>query len=152
MIQNLTQKLTDLLSPTIEKMGYKLWGCETLPQGHRQLLRVYIEKPTGVTIDDCAKAGKQINAVLSVEKLFTGEYLLEVSSPGMDRIFFTLDQCKEYVGKKVKVKTLQTEENRKRFVGELKEIVNDSLVLDTEEGQFTIKWINIAKVRLIAEF
>jgi ribosome maturation factor RimP len=144
-------RLIDLITPTLQSMGYELWGYEKQPQGGRQLLRVYIEKEAGVTLEDCAKASRQIGALLVVENPLSN-YLLEVSSPGMDRILFTLEQCQRYIGKKISVKLLQTVEQRKRVVGILTEVNEKEIVVQTEDGDIVVQWGNVAKARLVAEY
>ncbi|HAV0011531.1 TPA: ribosome maturation factor RimP, partial [Legionella pneumophila] len=72
-----------LLEPIIKNMGYELWGCEYLSQGKHSLLRIYIDKPDGIGIDDCQEVSKQVSAMLDVEDPIPGHYSLEISSPGI---------------------------------------------------------------------
>jgi ribosome maturation factor RimP len=81
-------ELEHLLAPTINDMGYELWGCEYLPQGKHSLLRIYIDKTDGISIDDCQEVSHQISALLDVEDPIPGNYSLEVSSPGIPRPLF----------------------------------------------------------------
>jgi len=86
------QQIQALLEPTVEALGYELWGLEYLSQGRHSTLRLYIESEQGISIDDCAAVSEQVSSVLDVEDPITGEYTLEVSSPGMDRLLFKPDQ------------------------------------------------------------
>ena len=86
------QQITDMLRTTVEALGFELWGIEYLSQGRHSVLRVYIEAENGIAVEDCATVSEQVGSVLDVEDPITGEYTLEVSSPGMDRLLFKLDQ------------------------------------------------------------
>lgn len=98
------QQITDLLGATIEALGFELWGVEYLSQGRHSLLRIYIDAEQGISVDDCALVSHQVSAVLDVEDPISGEYTLEVSSPGMDRLLFRLDQYPGFVGEVVDVR------------------------------------------------
>lgn len=80
--------LNALLGPVVEAMGYEFWGLEYL-QGRGAVLRIFIDKDDGISVDDCAAVSHQASGVLDVEDLISGEYNLEVSSPGMERPLFT---------------------------------------------------------------
>ncbi len=86
------QQIQQMLEPTVEALGFDLWGVEYLSQGRHSVLRVYIEHEKGISVDDCAAVSEQVSGVLDVEDPITGEYTLEVSSPGMDRLLFKLEQ------------------------------------------------------------
>ena len=81
-------QLKDVIQPTVEGMGFILWGIEFKHVGRKSFLTVYIDKDGGVTIEDCSDVSRQLSSVLDVEDLITYAYDLEVSSPGMDRLFF----------------------------------------------------------------
>ena len=100
--------LEAVILPVVTGIGCEFVGLEYLVQGKHSILRIYIDRPGGVTIDDGEKVSRQVGAVLDVEtELVRGEYSLEVSSPGVDRKIFSLEQFPQFVGKKVLV-TLQT--------------------------------------------
>lgn len=86
------EKAADLLKGPIESMGCVLWGIQFLHAGRHSTLRVYIDRDGGVTVDDCADVSEQIGRILDVEEVIPYEYRLEVSSPGMDRLFFSFEQ------------------------------------------------------------
>ena len=90
--------LTQLLRPTVESMGYSLWGIELISPGRRPTVRLYIEAESGVTVDDCAQVSHQVSGILDVEDPISGEYTLEVSSPGVDRLLFHPEQYPPYIG------------------------------------------------------
>ena len=76
--------VSSLVGPTISALGLELWGIEHLSQGKYSLIRIYIERETGVSIEDCEKVSRQVSALLDVEEPISGEFTLEVSSPGLD--------------------------------------------------------------------
>ena len=90
--------LTQLLRPTVESMGYSLWGIELISPGRRPTVRLYIDAESGVTVDDCAQVSHQVSGILDVEDPITGEYTLEVSSPGVDRLLFHPEHYPPYIG------------------------------------------------------
>ena len=98
------QQMEAMLAPTVEALGFELWGLEYLSQGRHSLLRVYIEHDKGISVDDCAAVSEQVSAVLDVEDPITGEYTLEVSSPGMDRLLFKLEQFTAYIGEEIDIR------------------------------------------------
>lgn len=86
------KRLREILTSAVQALGYDLWGFELGMGGKRLLIRVYIEAQKGVSIDDCALASRQINAMLEVDMADLRDYVLEVSSPGIDRPLFSLEQ------------------------------------------------------------
>src|SRR3546814_20478459 len=98
------EQLQALLAPVVEALGYQCWGIEFISQGRHSLLRVYIDHADGILIDDCEKVSRQLSGVLDVEDPISVDYTLEVSSPGMDRPLFTIDQYTAHIGVRVKIK------------------------------------------------
>ena len=90
--------LKALLQPVVEALDCELWGLELQSGGKRKLLRIYIDREDGIGVEDCERVSRQSGSVLDVEDPITGEYTLEVSSPGMDRLLFKLEQYPAYVG------------------------------------------------------
>jgi ribosome maturation factor RimP len=79
-VMKINKQVDDLIRPVVEALGFELWGSEYIPQGKYSVLRVYIESESGVTLDDCEKASRQISAVLDVDDPIQGSYSLELSS------------------------------------------------------------------------
>ena len=99
------QVLWQLVSTEVPALGVEFWGLETSkgPKG-RLIVRIYIETPTGASLEECQMVSRHLGRVLDVEEVIQGGYDLEVSSPGMRRRFFTLQQAERYLGSEVKVK------------------------------------------------
>lgn len=114
-------QLKAILAPVVESMGFEFWGVQYI-QGHGAVVRIFIDHEEGISVDDCADVSHQVSGVLDVEDPINTEYVLEVSSPGMDRPLFTLEQWQRFIGEKIKVRLLGPIEGRRRFTGELLEV------------------------------
>lgn len=141
--------LQDILTPTIEAMGYEFWGLTHVPQGRHSILRIYIEKVDGITVTDCEQVSRQLSAVLDVEDPLLGSYILEVSSPGLDRPLFTKDQFKAYIGSGVNVRVHVPVEDRRHFKGVLQAVDDDEVVIKVEDKEYKLKVDNISKANLL---
>ncbi|WP_299776207.1 ribosome maturation factor RimP [uncultured Pseudoteredinibacter sp.] len=142
------QQLEELLRPVVESLACELWGLEYLSQGRHTTLRLYIESPDGIGVEHCEQVSRQVSAVMDVEDPITGEYTLEVSSPGLDRPLYTLEQFQQYVGEKVSIKLRQAFEGRRKFQGRLNGVEGDEIlvVVDNDEYVLPIEWIEKANV------
>lgn len=146
-------QLEELLEPVVESMGCELWGLEYFAQGRKSMLRIYIDKkPDGVLVEDCESISRQISSVLDVEDPITGEYTLEVSSPGMDRPLFKLKQFSEYVGETIAIKLRVGFDGRKKFTGLLKGIENDEVILEVDAEEYLLPYELIDKASVIPRF
>lgn len=143
------RKLHALLQPTVEALGFELWGLEYLSQGKHSVLRIYIESENGVQVDDCARVSEQVGALLDVEEPVSGEYVLEVSSPGIDRRLFTLEQCAAYVGEPVEVRLRRPFEGRRRFSGVLRAVEEDELVVLVDDHEYLLPFGDVEKAHLL---
>lgn len=114
-------QLKAILAPVVESMGFEFWGVQYI-QGRGAVVRIFIDHEEGISVDDCADVSHQVSGVLDVEDPINTEYVLEVSSPGMDRPLFTLEQWQRFIGEKIKVRLLGPIEGRRRFTGELLEV------------------------------
>ena len=142
------QQIQQLLEPTVEAMGFELWGLEYLSQGRHSTLRVFIDAENGITVDDCAAVSHQAGSVLDVEEPITGEYTLEVSSPGMDRLLFKLEQYPAYVGEIVDLRLRSPYEGRRKFRGILKGIEGEDIVVQVDDHEYLLPHGAIEKARV----
>ena len=139
--------LTQLLRPTVEDMGFSLWGIELISPGRRPTVRLYIEADAGVTVDDCARVSHQVSGVLDVEDPINGEYTLEVSSPGVDRLLFQADHYVLYVGELLDVRLRLPIEGRRRFKGTLGSAGSESIVIVVDDRPFNLPLRSIDRAR-----
>jgi ribosome maturation factor RimP len=146
------QQLLDLLAPSIAALGYEPWGVEYQTHGRQTILRVFIDSPNGITVDDCAAVSRQVSAVLDVEDPIPVEYTLEVSSPGMDRPLFTLDQFRRYSGEQVKIRLRAPFEGRRNFRGRLVGVEDEEVVVAVDEHEYLLPIELIDKAQVIPQF
>ncbi len=144
------RQLQAMLEPTVEAMGFELWGLEYLPAGRHSILRLYIESEGGVTVDDCAAVSGQASSVLDVESPISGEYTLEVSSPGVDRLLFKVEQYPPYVGEMIEVRLRTAFEGRRKFKGELQGIEGEDVVVRADGHDYLLPHEAIEKARILS--
>ncbi len=147
------EEVERLVLPILEEEGMELVDIEYKMGRGRGILRLYIDKPEGVKIDDCERVSKRIDPILDKSDIIGGRYLLEVSSPGLDRPLKKEKDFKRFMGRLIKVKTFSPIDNQKTFVGTLKDYKEERIVLETkEEKVIQISLGNIAKANLEIEF
>lgn len=145
--------LKTLLEPAATALGFELWGVEYLVRGRHRLLRVYIDGPEGVTVDNCAAVSHQISGILDVEDPISGEYTLEVSSPGMDRVLFEPSQYVRYAGSLLLVRTNGAIAGRRRFRGRLASASESGFVLQLDDGgEQMFAYADVDKAQVEPEF
>lgn len=144
-------ELEQLLRPVIESLGYELWGIEFRAHQRNALLRVYIDSPEGITLDDCQAVSEQVSAVLDVEDPIRTPYTLEVSSPGLDRLLFGAEHLARYAGHQVKIKLRFPVEGRRNFAGRLAGVQGDQVVLEVDSNEFRLPIEAIDQARLVPE-
>ena len=133
----------------VQACSLDLYGCEVIPGNKTNILRVYIDGEKPVTSDDCSNVGQHIRNHAAVNFPSLLNYSLEISSPGLDRILFTLDQCRKNIDKKVKCRTKSAINSRKNFTGYLSKVLEDSIELTVESQPVVILWSDVDKIRLI---
>ncbi|MGI9227486.1 MAG: ribosome maturation factor RimP [Gammaproteobacteria bacterium] len=147
--------IAPIIEPVIVGMGYNFWGLECQTGASNAQVRVYIDSSAGVTLDDCSRVSQQLSAVLDVEDPIEVPYTLEISSPGINRPLFSVEQMKRAVGDKVKVKTLWPIGERRNFKGILKNVGEEEIKIETDSDEiFTVPLdaIKNAKLDLDIEF
>ena len=143
-----TDYIKKLLEEDIERLGYKIWGLELFGRRSKQTLRIYIDKNVGISIEDCEAVSKHVSKVLDTENDFSENYVLEVSSPGLDRKFFYDDQYKNYLNESLKV-TFFDSQNKKTIQGRLVEVDKKSIKLEMKEDPLRIPFSSIIQANLI---
>lgn len=142
--------LEKVISPLVEALGFTWVGLQYFPAGRRSILRLFVDKPGGLTIDECALVSRQINAALSVENFWKDEAAtLEVSSPGLDRVLFTPEQCLEQLGKLITVRVLVPRLGQKNFKGIVKRVEGNTLCLLVDESEVVFTFTEISEARVV---
>lgn len=145
-------QLTEMLAPVVESMGFIFWGLEFMPQGRQSMLRVYIDHADGITVDHCADVSRQISSVLDVEDPISQEYTLEVSSPGMDRPIFTLEQYTALAGHIIDVRLRMAFDGRRKFKGLLIGTEQEDVVIRVDDNEYLLPVELIDKANVVPQF
>ncbi|GMQ96634.1 MAG: ribosome maturation factor RimP [Gammaproteobacteria bacterium] len=143
--------LIDRLRPVVETMGCEAVGLELKGSGRHQVLRLYIDRPDGVTLDDCTNVSHQVSALLDVEDPIPGQYVLEVSSPGLDRPLFTADDFIRFAGHQARVELSMPMDGRRRYKGELCGVEGDKVILFCEGARAQLPIAKITHARLVPD-
>jgi ribosome maturation factor RimP len=145
-------QLTQLARSVVEPMGYELVGVEYMQRGGGAVLRVYIDTPDGVTLDDCTAVSHQLSGVLDVEDPIQGHYDLEVSSPGLDRPLFGEAHYLRFRGQRAKVRLGDKLEGRRNFEGVLAGVADGHLLLEVDGELRKLPLDLVESARLVPEF
>ena len=140
-------RLIELLEPPLKALGFELADLDA-HLGRRGLLRLFIDREGGVTIDDCARVSEQLGAWLDVEDPVAGSYVLEVSSPGFDRRLRTLAHFARFAGEPAKVELKDARDGRRRLSGQLKGTEGEDVLIDVEGEVWRVALNEIAMARL----
>lgn len=146
------QEVTELLEPILEEMGFELVDVAFLSKQGRWVLQLFIDTEGGVTIDDCARVSGEIGDLIDVRDIIEHEYVLEVSSPGIDR---PLKKQKDFLracGRKVKIRTKEPVEGRQNFTGTLQSVEGNVITLDADGMIITLTVEELEKANLVYQF
>jgi ribosome maturation factor RimP len=143
------EQLIQLLEPAVTMLGYELVDVEFAPAGSGGLVRIYIDGPAGITLDDCERVSHAVSALLDAEDPIAGAYRLEVSSPGLDRILRTRSHFERFVGSRIKVQLAEPIEGRRRFTGRLVEAGAEKISLEVDGNPVQLELARIQKARVV---
>jgi len=145
-------QLETLIQPAVEACGCDFWGLEYISQGRFSTLRVYIDHADGIDVDMCAEVSRQVSAIMDVEDPITGEYNLEVSSPGLDRPLFTLEQYEINAGQTISLRLRMAFDGRRKFTGLLRGVEGEDVVLQVDNEEFLLPLSSIDKANVVPRF
>lgn len=152
MSRILTDKIATLIEPTIEALGYELVRVQMFssPRGEASTLQVMAEAEDGtMTVEACAKISREISVILDVEDPINSEYVLEVSSPGLDRPLTRLKDFRNYTGYEIRVELNEAVNSRKRYRGILLGAEEDYILMNVDGEQIKLKYEDILKAKLV---
>ncbi|TNE67125.1 MAG: ribosome maturation factor RimP [Alphaproteobacteria bacterium] len=142
-------QIAAIIEKTVEALGFELVRV-TYGGGRKPTLQIMAQRPDGtMSVDDCATLSREVSLILDVEDPLPGEYLLEVSSPGIDRPLTRPKDFERWLGFEAKIELGMQIDGRRRFRGRLVSYEGDKLTLDTDEGSVTVDYDDIAKAKLI---
>jgi len=144
--------LSRLLHPVITGLGYELVGIECVSLRFGSLLRIYADKESGITVDDCARISQQVGGILDVSRAIADRYTLEVSSPGLDRRLFVREHYEKFRGRQVKMRLLRTVNGRRKLVGTLAGLEGDDVAVLVEGELFRVPLALVEVARLVPSY
>ena len=151
-ISGIRDRVFSLIEPVLEDIGFELVEVEYLSMHGRWILRLYIDKEGGVTIDDCADVSRDLGDIIDVKEIIDHEYVLEVSSPGLNRPLRKEKDFINVIGSNVKLKMAQDLNGRKNFTGKLKDYNNRTVFLETDGTIIELPFDDVEKSNLIYDF
>ena len=151
-MMEMAEKVEFLLRGAVEEQGMELVHVQYLGRRRSPLLRVYIDKPGGVTLEDCQTVSRQAGVLLDVEDPISGRYVLEVSSPGLDRPLFRVEDYLRFSGREVRLVTHEEIDSRRRFTGFIQDLRDGVVQLDCRDKSYRIPFGMIARANLVHRF
>lgn len=145
------EKWEKIITPVLVNTPFELVGVECVGGGKHTVIRIFMDKPGGITIDEIVDLTRQINVVLEVEEPVKGLYTLEVSSPGLERPLFKPEHFKQQLGQIVKIRTNKVFSEQKNFKGILKFSNNEIIELFVDGQLFSFRYEDIDKARVIPD-
>lgn len=143
---NIENKVEDLVTPKIEKLGYEVYDVEYVKEGKNYFLRIYIDSPKGIDINDCEKVNNEIMDLLDEADYIKEQYFLEISSPGIEKILRKDKHLKNNIGTEINIKLFKKDENgKKEYQGILKDFNKDYITIN----DMNIERKNIAQIKTI---
>ncbi len=149
---SVTESIAELVTPIINENRLELVDVEYKKEGKNWFLRIFIDKECGVTVDDCTRVSRQIEDLIEVEEAVPSSYILEVSSPGLNRPLKKEKDFLRFKGKLAHVTTYTPIHQQKNFKGTIRDFQEDVLILDIDSQRLEIPKDQIAKARLEIEF
>lgn len=146
------EKVEQLVKDPIEKLGYSLYDVEYVKEGPEYYLRIYIDKESGIDLNDCEKVSNEINEILDKADYIKEQYYLEVSSPGIERKLRKDKHLEQNISKNVEIKLFKKDNNgKKEYTGKLKAFNQEEIIIETDK-ETTIERKNIAQIKTIYEW
>ena len=146
------EKVEELIKDKIENIGYNLYDVEYAKEGPNYYLRIYIDSPNGIDLNDCEKVSNEINEILDKADYINEQYYLEVSSPGIERKLRKDKHLEQNISKNVEIKLFKKDNNgKKEYTGKLKAFNQEEIIIETDK-EIAIERKNIAQIKTIYEW
>ena len=146
------EKVEQLVKDPIENIGYSLYDVEYVKEGPEYYLRIYIDKESGIDLNDCEKVSNEINEILDKADYIKEQYYLEVSSPGIERKLRKDKHLEQNISKNVEIKLFKKDNNgKKEYTGKLKAFNQEEIIIETDK-EIAIERKNIAQIKTIYEW
>ena len=154
-MSSLEEKIEKLVEPKIVNLGYELYDVQYVKEGKDYFLRIFIDNPNGISLEDCEKVNNAITDLLDDANYIKQQYFLEVSSPGVERILRKDKHLKDNIGNEVYIKLFQKDKyGKKEYYGVLKSFTESEVIIDVgedeqEESQMILERKNIAQIKTV---
>jgi ribosome maturation factor RimP len=146
---SITEKVNEIAEKTATKNHLELVRAEVVGSAKQPIVRIYIDKPEGITHDDCSKVSHEVGAFLDEQDFISQEYTLEVSSPGLERELYSLKDFEKFAGSLAKVRTKYAIDKQRNFRGKIKAVENEEIVFDDKtNGEVRFPYEAVAKANL----
>ncbi|MDA3919934.1 MAG: ribosome maturation factor RimP [Salinisphaera sp.] len=144
----MSQRLITLLEPIVEDLGYTLWYLESVGGGRNAMLRIYIDSPNGIDLEDCEKVSHEVGAALDVDDEGGAGYTLEVSSPGLDRPLVSAGHFRQFIGERARVRMFAPVAGHRKFAGVIESVSDTSVDLRCDDQTYQLPLGDMAKASL----
>lgn len=148
---SLVSTLKRIIAPVVEACGFDLVGCTLSQERGQQVLRVTIDSPVGVSLEDCAKISRQVSVLLDVEDPINSCYSLEISSPGLEQPLSMIGNYRRFIGRKVKLLLHKQKDKKRQICGIIKAVEQAKVILETDGMIVRINSHEIARANLVAD-
>lgn len=145
------KKVAELIEPIVDEMGFELVDIDFLSEYGRRILRISVDKEGGITLDDCAQVSRQVSDLIDIKDIVPYEYVLEVSSPGLNRPLKKERDVLRAIGKKVNIKMAMPINGRRRYIGTLKKYQKNTVYLEIENNLVPLPWKVVEKANIVYE-
>jgi len=152
MADVINKRVEEVVLPVLEELGLELVEVQFRREQSGWVLRLIIDKPDGINLDDCAVASRELSQLLDIEDFIDRAYNLEVSSPGLDRPLKSMVDFHRFIGRKAKIKTIEPIAGEHVFIGKIQQTEGESIVLEIGGREVVIPFLQVAKARLELEF
>ena len=144
-----TKYIKEILTEDIRSLGCDIWGIEFFGKYKKQTLRIYIDNKEGISVEDCEKVSKHVIKLLDVENDFSNKYFLEVSSPGLERKFFSEDQYQDYIDYTIKVRYINDLNKKLSVKGIMSKVSTEGLTIESRGKDHKVPFSSIIQANLI---
>ena len=148
MTVTLRERLIALIEPVLVRLGYELVELEYAAGRSQAVVRIFIDRPAGITVEDCERVSREVAALLDVDDPIPTAYTLEVSSPGFDRVLRTAAHFERFVGSRVFVELKAPRAGRRRYTGMLQAVSATGIEIEVDKQKVEILYEEIGKARL----
>lgn len=149
---SIEEKVEELIQNQVKELGYELYDVQYVKEGKDYFLRIFIDKPEGIDLNDCEKVSNEINPIIDKADYIKEAYFLEVSSPGVERVLRKDKHLEQNIGKEIEIKLFKPIENEKIQDGILKQYNEEAIIIEVNEEEKIIDRKNIALMKLKYNF